>query len=87
MAKYTYPLTLEPDGKFVLAQFVDVPEGHTQGTTKTNALAAAPDCLIAALGGYMEARSDIPAPSPARGRPTAPADTPPGSGDNGHPVF
>ena len=71
MARYTYPLTLERDGKFVLAQFVDVPQAHTQGATEAEALAAAPDCLIAALGGTIEAKQDIPAPSPARGRPTA----------------
>ena len=44
---------------------------HTQGTTEAEALAEAPDCLIAALGGAIEAKQDIPAPSPARDRPTA----------------
>ncbi len=42
----------------------------TDGETKTEALFEAADCLIAALGGYIELGRDIPAPSePGRGQP------------------
>lgn len=70
MARYTYPLNLEKDGPFVMLQFVDLPQGHTQGRTEAEALANAPDCLITTLGGYIEAKEDIPCPSHARGRAT-----------------
>jgi len=49
--------------------FSDIPEALTEGATETEALAQAGDCLIAALGGYIGARRDIPRPSAARGRP------------------
>ena len=55
-----YPVKLETEGgNSVLVSFPDIPE----------ALAEARDCLIAALGGYIEGRRDIPRPSPGRGRP------------------
>ena len=53
-----------------MAQFPDVPEALTQGVDETDALEQANDCLVAALGAYIELRRDIPPPSPARGRPT-----------------
>ncbi len=56
------------DGGY-LVQFVDVPEAHTSGKTGRRARAAACDCLIAALGGYLELRRAIPGPSVPRGRP------------------
>lgn len=68
MSRYTYPVTFEPDEDTVIAQFPDVPEAHTQGADETDALYQANDCLIAALGAYIELRRDIPRPSPARGR-------------------
>ena len=49
--------------------FPDIPEALTEGATEGEALAEAQDCLIAALGGYMDDRRDIPRPSPGRGRP------------------
>ena len=70
MSRYTYPVAFERDEDTVIAQFPDVPEAHTQGAEKAAALANAQDCLIAALGAYIELRRDIPPPSPARGRPT-----------------
>ena len=33
-----YPVTVEPDGKFFLVTFVDVPEAITQGSTYAEAL-------------------------------------------------
>lgn len=65
-----YPVMLDPqeDGALFVS-FPDVPEALTEGTTKREALAEAEDCLIAALGGYINARRNIPRPSPARGFP------------------
>lgn len=65
-----YPVTLDDgNGGGFLVTFPDVPEALTEGATMQDALAEAEDCLIAALGGYVEARRNIPAPSPAKGRP------------------
>lgn len=65
-----YPVKLDDgNGGGFLVTFPDVPEALTEGDTIQDALAEAEDCLIAALGGYVEARRKIPGPSPARGRP------------------
>ena len=65
-----YPAKLEAqeDGA-VLVSFPDIPEALTEGSTRAEALAEAADCLVAALGGYVSDRRDLPRPSPARGRP------------------
>ena len=68
--RLAYPVRLEAEeGGSVLASFPDVPEALTEGAVEREALAEAEDCLVAALGGYIEARRDIPLPSPGRGRP------------------
>lgn len=68
--RLAYPVRLEAEeGGPVLASFPDIPEALTEGATEWEALAEAEDCLVAALGGYIEARRDIPRPSPGRGRP------------------
>ena len=65
-----YPVKLETEGgNSVLVSFPDIPEALTEGSTKREALAEARGCLVAALGGYIEGRRDIPRPSPGRGRP------------------
>ena len=65
-----YPVKLDDgNGGGFLVSFPDIPEALTEGATVREALAEAEDCLIAALGGYVEARRKIPVPSPARGRP------------------
>ena len=65
-----YPVKLETEGgNSVLVSFPDIPEALTEDSTKREALAEARDCLVAALGGYIEGRRDIPRPSPGRGRP------------------
>ncbi|MYJ71107.1 MAG: type II toxin-antitoxin system HicB family antitoxin [Rhodospirillaceae bacterium] len=65
-----YPVTLDDgNGGGFLVTFPDVPEALTEGATMQDALAEAEDCLITALGGYVEARRKIPVPSPAKGRP------------------
>ena len=60
-------LQRQEDGS-ILVSFPDIPEALTEGATEAEALAEAQDCVIAALGGYMEGRHPIPAPSPVRGR-------------------
>ncbi len=63
-----YPVKLQRDDTgAVLVSFPDIPEALTEGATEGEALAEAQDCLIAALGGYIDARWDVPGPSPARG--------------------
>lgn len=67
---YRYPVELTPDDNdTVMVTFPDVPEAVTFGDDEADALARAPDALETALAGYIEDRRDIPAPSPARGRP------------------
>lgn len=65
-----YPVRLERDDQgAVMVSFPDIPEALTESATKGEALAEAQDCLIAALGGYIDDRRDIPRPSPGRRRP------------------
>lgn len=47
----------------MLVSFPDVPEALTEGSTEQEALAAAKDCLIAALDGYIDGGREIPPPS------------------------
>ena len=51
--------------------FPDFDEAFTDGDTLAEAVAQAADCLEEALAGRIARREDIPAPSPARGRPSA----------------
>ena len=61
-------LRQQEDGS-TLVSFPDIPEALTEGSTKSEAMTQAEDCLFAALGGYVQERRDIPRPSPAAGRP------------------
>ncbi len=64
-----FPVQLnEQIGGGILISFPDIPEALTEGATVEEAVAEAEDCLIAALGRYVESQRDIPQPSPARGR-------------------
>ena len=71
--RLAYPVNLErqEDGS-ILVSFPDIPEALTEGATEEEALAEAEDCLIAALGGYIQARRAIPRPSAGRGRTLVP---------------
>jgi antitoxin HicB len=51
------------------AVMTDVPSAHTQVEDRADALRHAVDALEGALGLLMTRGGDIPAPSPARGRP------------------
>ncbi len=67
---FAYPVTLSHEEDTVLVSFPDIPEALTEGDDEAEALYEAADCLVAALGGYIELRRDIPAPSrPRRGQP------------------
>lgn len=70
--KIFYPVNLkkQKDGS-VLVSFPDVPEALTDGDSKADALTSASDCLIAALGAYVNDKRDIPKPSkPGKNQPT-----------------
>ena len=47
---YAYPVSLEPDDGDVVVSFPDVPEVHTQGEDREDALEQAEDALVVALG-------------------------------------
>ena len=64
-------LQQQEDGS-TLVSFPDIPEALTEGSTKSEAMTQAEDCLIAALGGYVQERRAIPRPSPAAGRALVP---------------
>lgn len=67
MSNCTYPATIDVDtAGFHLVTFPDIPEAGTDAETREDALREAPDALIAALGGYIEARRAIPSPSKAK---------------------
>ena len=70
--QYSYPIDLheERDGGYSVT-FPDFDEACTDGDTLAEAVAEAADCLEEALAGRIARREDIPAPSPARGRPAA----------------
>ncbi len=70
--RYSYPIDLheERDGGYSVT-FPDFEEAFTDGDTRAEAVAEAADCLEEALAGRIARREDIPAPSPATGRPAA----------------
>ncbi len=68
--RFLYPVKItKQEGGFAVA-FPDLPEALTWGDDPEDARAQAVDCLEEALAAYIVNREDLPAPSPARGRPT-----------------
>ena len=61
--RLAYPVHLERYSDTVVATFPDIPEALTEGETEDEALAEAKDCLVAALGGYVQDGRPIPVPS------------------------
>ena len=61
MANLNYPayLAAAKEGGFVIS-FPDVPEAHTQGEDKAEALLRAADALETALSFYTDAGRDLP---------------------------
>ena len=68
--RLAFPVDLETDedGR-VVARVADVPGCVTDGAARAEALAEAADALEEAIAALMEARRNLPHPSPARGRP------------------
>ena len=67
-----YPVKLERDTNgMILASFPDVPEAHTFGNDREEALARAINALETAFMGYIEDRQAIPEPSPFKRGPCA----------------
>lgn len=58
-----YPITIEPDGKFLFVKFVDIPEAITQGSTHAEALEMAKDVLESSLDFYFEDERKVPLPT------------------------
>ena len=70
--RYSYPIDLHKEREGGLSvSFPDFDEAFTDGDTFAEAIAEAADCLEEALAGRIARREDIPAPSPAKGRPLA----------------
>lgn len=64
-----YPVSLRRSGKFIVVSFPDIPEAHTQGVDRTEALQMAQEALETALEFYFEDDRPVPAPStPKRGQ-------------------
>jgi antitoxin HicB len=67
-----YPITLTPDDNgTLLVSCPDLPEVVTFGEDREEALQRAADAIEEALAARIAHREEIPAPSPARGRPRA----------------
>lgn len=67
---YAYPARLETDeDDRIVVSFRDVPEALTDGANRAEALAEAPDALVAALAGYVDDTRNpraLPEPSKAK---------------------
>lgn len=72
--QYGYPYQTERDGGSLIVSFPDVPGALTQVDPGEDFEATVRDCLVAALGGYVEHRLPVPAASPPRGRGTVKLD-------------
>ena len=64
-----YPANLRKDGKFIVVSFPDIPEAHTFGVDRAEALEMAREALEVAMDFYFEDRRPVPMPSkPKRGQ-------------------
>lgn len=64
--EFVYPVDLTDDEGTLMVSFPDVPEALTCGDDEADALEAAADGLLVALGGYVKARRSLPVPSRAK---------------------
>ncbi len=62
--RYAYPCVLQPDPPGYMVVFPDVPEALTGAEEVQESLLLAEDALAVALAGYVNAKWDIPSPSP-----------------------
>ncbi|MCY4142077.1 MAG: hypothetical protein OXG08_00110 [Gammaproteobacteria bacterium] len=60
-------LSKQLDGS-TLVTFPDIPEALNEGENATEAMSRARDCLVSALGGYINRQRTIPQPALLRGR-------------------
>lgn len=65
-----YPVDLEEDEGTIMVSFPDVAGARTYGRDRAEALVNAVDALETMLSAIITDREDVPAPSPAHGRPT-----------------
>lgn len=63
---HQYPAVIEPDGKFLMVTFPDIPEANSMGTDVPDALVMAADALETAFELYRETGRPFPMPSPVR---------------------
>jgi antitoxin HicB len=64
--QFIYPYTVfQTEDCAWQVRFRDVPAALTEGDTEAEAHALATDALVAALGGLVKVKRDIPEPSPA----------------------
>lgn len=66
--EFAYPFNVRKEDGDYIVTFPDVPEAVTGAADRSEAIALARDALVAALGGYIEDRHDIPQPSPRKAR-------------------
>jgi antitoxin HicB len=63
-----YPATIRRDGDTFVVLFPDIAHAHTNGKSRQDALAHAPDALQAGIAMLMEKNLEIPSPGKARGK-------------------
>ena len=64
-----YPVNLRKSGKFIVVSFPDIPEAHTQGIDRAEAMQMAREALETALEFYFEDNRPVPVPSaPKKGQ-------------------
>src|SRR5271157_2850250 len=61
-----FPVNLRKDGKFYVVSFPDIPEAHTQGLGRAEALKMAKEALELAMEFYFEDQRPVPTPSKPR---------------------
>ena len=61
-----YPVRIVRDGNGYTASFPDIPEAHTSGRTREQALAMARDALETAMEFYFEDHRQVPPPSASK---------------------
>jgi antitoxin HicB len=67
--RFSYPYIIDRQEHSVIVEFPDVPGALTEVREGERGEAIIRDCLISALGGYIESKITPPAPSAPRGRP------------------
>ena len=67
--RFSYPYITEPRDDTVIVEFPDVPGALTEVRKGENDEKIIRDCLVSALGGYIEGKLAPPAPSSADDRP------------------